>query len=98
MDGLSSAPLGAWLAGRTVRGVRHGQARGLPAPHTHVCLLAHPPNGPGPRRWAGCRQELAAFKADRATNVNKDLALAKVRCMDVQPAGVGRHAEQGAAC
>ena len=26
----------------------------------------------------GCRQELAAFKADRATNVNKDLALAKV--------------------
>lgn len=46
----------------------------------------------------GCRQELAAFKADRATNVNKDLALAKVRCMDVQPAGVGRHAEEGAAC
>lgn len=98
MDGLSSAPLGAWLAGRTVRGVRHGQARGLPAPHTHLCLLAHPPYGPGPSMSEGCRQELAAFKADRATNVNKDLALAKVRCMDVQPAGVGRHAEEGAAC
>ncbi|KAI7844989.1 hypothetical protein COHA_001355 [Chlorella ohadii] len=35
----------------------------------------------GPSVSEGCRQELAAFKADRASNVNKDLALAKA-CRD----------------
>jgi len=48
-------------------------------------LVAHPlllhavtSAAAGPSVSEGCRQELAAFKADRASNVNKDLALAKV--------------------
>lgn len=93
-------PTKLWAHGYTRAGWRRGQQPSSGSRAKTCCCqptagVPCPPPAAGHPVSDGCRQELAAFKADRASNVNKDVALAKVRlggcwrCAGavVQPAG-----------